>query len=167
MGWSWIKAPRISEDCQKGVEDFLQIAEQNAPVLTAKYLCPCVKCVNGRHQLLNDIRSHLICEGFSPSYTNWIWHVEFPHVSTTSQLEPVHVQTRDRMEDMIRDLGQEGFRDAHAHYYEKLQTDSKKPLYVWTKYLLHSTPTWEEDNIYKAQKIFDTKSPISVIEESI
>jgi len=79
---------------------------------------------------LNDIRSHLICEGFSPSYTNWIWHVEFPHVSTTFQLEPVHVQTRDRMEAMIRDLGQEGFRDAHVHYYEKLQTNSKKPLYV-------------------------------------
>ena len=25
------------------------------------------------------------------------------------------------MEDMIRDLGQKGFRLAHAHYYEKLQ----------------------------------------------
>ena len=34
------------------------------------------------------------------------------------------------MEDMICDLGQEGFRHAHAHYYEKLQTDSKKPLYL-------------------------------------
>ncbi|KAG4968165.1 hypothetical protein JHK87_033816 [Glycine soja] len=31
---------------------------------------------------------------------------------------------------MVHDLGQEGFRDAHAHYYEKLQTDSKKPLYA-------------------------------------
>ena len=79
---------------------------------------------------MNDIRSHLICEGFSPSYTNWIWHGELPHVSTTPQPELVDVQTGDRMEDMVHDLGQEGFRDAHAHYYEKLQTDSKKPLYA-------------------------------------
>jgi len=130
MDRTWIKVPRISEVYQNGVKEFLQFAEQNAPVLAAKYFCPCVKCVNGRHQLLNGIRSHLICEGFSPSYTNWIWHGELPHVSTIPQPEAVDVQTRDRMQDMIRDLGQKVFRDAHAHYYEKLQTDSKKPLYV-------------------------------------
>ena len=72
MDRSWIKAPRISEVYQKGVDDFLQFAEQNAPLLAAKYFRPCVKCVNGRCQSLNDIRSHLIGEGFSPSYTNWI-----------------------------------------------------------------------------------------------
>jgi len=34
------------------------------------------------------------------------------------------------MEDMIRDLRQKGFPQAHATYYEKLQTDSKMPLYL-------------------------------------
>ena len=34
------------------------------------------------------------------------------------------------MEDMIRDLGQEGFLEAHAPYYEDLETDSKLPLYL-------------------------------------
>ena len=34
------------------------------------------------------------------------------------------------MEDMVRDLGLEGFLQAHAPYYEKLQTNSKKPLYL-------------------------------------
>ena len=53
MDRSWIKAPRISDDYQKGVE----------PILAGKYFCPCVKCVNGRRQSLNEIRSHLICEG--------------------------------------------------------------------------------------------------------
>ncbi|XP_014629693.2 uncharacterized protein [Glycine max] len=48
MDRSWIKAPRISEVYQKGVDDFLQFAEQNAPLLAAKYFRPCVKCVNGR-----------------------------------------------------------------------------------------------------------------------
>ena len=34
------------------------------------------------------------------------------------------------MEDMIRDLGQEGFLHAHAPYNEDLQTNSKLPLYL-------------------------------------
>jgi len=39
----------------------------------------------------------------------------------------------DRLEDMIRDLGQESFLQAHAHVYEGLQSDSKKPLYSGCK----------------------------------
>ena len=37
---------------------------------------------------------------------------------------------RDRLEDMIRDHGQESFQQAHASMYDTLQTDSKKPLYL-------------------------------------
>ena len=51
-------------------------------------------------------------------------------MSTSLHTNAVDVQTRDHMEDMIHNLGQEGFRHAHAPYYEKLQTDSKKPLYI-------------------------------------
>jgi len=40
---------------------------------------------------------------------------------------------------MLRDLGQEGFRQAYAPYYEKLDHDSKKPLYIGcTKFTLLS-----------------------------
>ena len=39
----------------------------------------------------------------------------------------------DRLEDMIRDLGQESFQQAHAPMYEGLQSDSKKPLYTGCK----------------------------------
>jgi len=35
----------------------------------------------------------------------------------------------DRLEDMIRDLGQESFHQAHAFLYDTLESDSKKPLY--------------------------------------
>ena len=72
MDRSWIRAPRISEVYEKEVEEFLAFGEQNAPNLAAKYFCPCVKCVNRRRQPLNDIRSHFICDGFCPTYTNWI-----------------------------------------------------------------------------------------------
>ena len=39
----------------------------------------------------------------------------------------------DRLEDMIRDLGQESFQQAHTPVYEGLQSDSKKPLYAGYK----------------------------------
>ena len=35
----------------------------------------------------------------------------------------------DHLEDMIRDLEQESFRQAYASMYDTFQTDSKKPLY--------------------------------------
>ena len=39
----------------------------------------------------------------------------------------------DRLEDMIRDLGQESFQQAHALMYDTLEIDSKKPLYPGCK----------------------------------
>jgi len=39
----------------------------------------------------------------------------------------------DCLEDMIRDLGQESFQQAHASMFDTLQTDSKKPLYLRCK----------------------------------
>jgi len=108
----------------------MKFAQQHAPVLGGNYFCPCVNCVNGRRHSLEVIRSHIICDGFRRSYTNWIWHGEQPKMSTTADTEPVHVQTEDRMEDMIRDLGHESFLQAQAPYYEKLEIDSKLPLYL-------------------------------------
>ena len=51
-------------------------------------------------------------------------------MSTIPLRDAVDVQVGDHIEDMLRDLGQQGFRQAHAPYYEKLETDSKKPLYL-------------------------------------
>jgi len=51
-------------------------------------------------------------------------------MSPTLPTDAVDVQVGDRIEDMVRDLGQEAFRQAHAPYYEKLDTNSKKPLYL-------------------------------------
>jgi len=84
---------------------------------------------------LDDIRTHLIYDGISPSYTKWIWHGELPQMSSIPPTATVDEQVGDRIEDMLHDLGQEGFRQAQAPYYEKLDTDSKKPLYMGcTKY---------------------------------
>ena len=50
-----------------------------------------------------------------------------------SESEPIDVQMGDRLEEMIRDLGQECFQQAHAPMYDTLQSDSKKPLYPGCK----------------------------------
>ena len=50
-----------------------------------------------------------------------------------SQYELFDVEMGDRLEDMICDLGQESFKQAHAPMYEGLQSDSKKPLYPGCK----------------------------------
>jgi len=130
MDRTWIKALRISDEYEKGVEDFLAFAKQNAPTLGRNYFCPCVNCVNGRRHSVNEIRTHLICDGFSWSYTNWIWHSELQEIQTAPATEAVDVQTGERMEDMLRDLGAEGYLKAQGPYYDDLKTGSKVLLYL-------------------------------------
>ena len=112
------------------IEQFLQFAAQNALVVGRKFFCPCVKCRNGRQHSVNDIRSHLICEGIILNYTEWILHGELPDMPTVSHIEHVDVDIGDCIKDMLHDLGQECFWQADAPLYGKLQSDSKKPLYL-------------------------------------
>ena len=43
-----------------------------------------------------------------------------------SQSKPVDVEMEDRLEEMIRDLLQESFQQAHAPMYDTLESDSNK-----------------------------------------
>ena len=115
---------------EEGMVQFLEFAtERSRPDEDRKYFCPCIKCLNGRQQLLVDIREHLLCDGIKKNYTTWIWYGELADMLRESQSEPVDVQKRDCLEEMIHDLGQESFQQAHAPMYDTLQNDSKKPLY--------------------------------------
>ena len=119
-----------SDEYENRVEEFLQFAQQNEPEMGGVYLCPCVKCLNGQRQSLNDIRTHLGYDGISLTNIKCIWYGKLPQMSTVPPTDAVDVQVGDRIEDKLRDLGQEGFRQAHAPYYEKLETEFKKPLYL-------------------------------------
>ena len=46
-----------------------------------------------------------------------------------SRTKPVDEDTEDRIEDMIRDLGQDSFEQAHAPLYDNIESDTKTPLY--------------------------------------
>ncbi|XP_040872067.1 uncharacterized protein [Glycine max] len=149
MDRTWITAPRISEAYQHGVEEFLSFAQIHSATTDANFFCPCVKCVNGRRHSLDDIRSHLICDGFSPTYTKWIWHGDLVGHTATCPPHSIKLQTGDLMEDMIRDLGQEGFRECHADIYDALQKDAQTPLYVGCKSFNNTLPK----SHYEAKKI--------------
>lgn len=129
MDRSWMQASRISDEYENEVEQFLQFTELDAPFLWGKYFCPCVTCANGRHHVIAEIRTHFICHGITPTYTRWIWHGELLENPSISQTNLVDVDMGNRIEDMIRDLGQDGFQQAHAPLYDKIENDSKMPLY--------------------------------------
>ncbi|KAL5153959.1 hypothetical protein HKD37_19G053423 [Glycine soja] len=134
MDRSWMNESRMSLEYEDDVEQFLQFAsERGRPNEEGKYYCPCINCLNGRRQLLDDIRDHLLCDGIKKNYTTWIWHGKVTDMQSGSQSESFDVEMGDRLEDMIRDLGQEFFQQAHAPVYEGLQSDSKKPLYAGCK----------------------------------
>ena len=59
----------------------------------------------------------------------WIWHGQLTDMQKESQCEAADVEMGDRLEEMIRDLGQESFQQAHAPMYDKLESDSNKSLY--------------------------------------
>jgi len=100
-----MKTTRITEEYENGVEGFLKFAKDNASDVGGLYFCPYVKCLNGRWQCLDDIRTHLIYDGICPTYTKWIWHGELPEMSSTLPTGPIDEQVGDHMEDMLRDLG--------------------------------------------------------------
>ena len=100
-----MKTSRTSDEYQHRVEHFLQFTECNAQSLGGKFFCPCVKCVNGRHHLLNEIRPYLVCYKIILNYTKWIWHGELPNMPTVCHTESVDEDIRDHIEDMICDLG--------------------------------------------------------------
>ena len=110
MDQSWMNESRISPEYEEGVEQFLQfVLERSQPDEDGKYYCPCINCLNGRWQIHDDIREHLLCDGIKKNYTTWIWHGELTDMQSGSQSEPFDVEMGDRLEDMIRDLGQESF----------------------------------------------------------
>jgi len=53
-----MNASHISPAYEEGIEQFLQFAfERSRPDEDVKYFCLCIKCFNGRHQVLSDMRT--------------------------------------------------------------------------------------------------------------
>ena len=114
------------------MKEFLDFAERNANDESEMFYCPCAECLNQTRLSAEDIYSHLICEGFCKSYTLWICHGEKMERQSVSQQaneafddDDDDVSMHDQIEDMIRDVGQEAFKEVHGN----MRTDAEKPLY--------------------------------------
>nr|XP_027185990.1 uncharacterized protein LOC113783976 [Cicer arietinum] len=127
MNCSWMNANRLSEEYEKGVEEFLQFALKKLPESKGRFYCPCVICLNENTLHFEEIRSYLICFWIDLNYIRWIWHGDSLNMSNTSEREEVNVDMNDQLEDMICDVGQESFN--RAHVYDNLCSDKEEPLY--------------------------------------
>nr|XP_004492197.1 uncharacterized protein LOC101504131 [Cicer arietinum] len=127
MDRSWMNVNRLSEEYEKGVEEFLQFALKKLPESKGRFYCPCVICLNENTLHFEEIRSHLICSGIDLNYIRWIWHGDSLNMSNTPERDDVNVDMNDQLEDMIRDVGQESFN--RAHVYDNLCSDKEEPLY--------------------------------------
>jgi len=59
-----MNASRVSPAYKEGIEEFLQFSsERSRPKVDGKYFCPCKNYFNGRRQVLDDMREHLLCDG--------------------------------------------------------------------------------------------------------
>ncbi|CAK8535450.1 unnamed protein product [Lathyrus sativus] len=128
MNHSWMRVNRLSVEYEHEVMEFLEFAESNAKKVFAPpksdaeksihllFLCPCVRCTNHEPKYnKKEITDHLICHGICQSYTQWIWHGEVVAKSNVSQRDNVSAEMDDRLEDMMRDIGQDSFKKAHAY----------------------------------------------------
>jgi len=128
---------RMSSTYEEGVEQFLQFASKRSrPNEDRKFFCPCINCLNRRQQILDNIREHLLCDGIKKDYIMHIWHGELTDMQSGYQAEAFDVEMGNLLEDMICDLRQESFEQAHAPMYNTLQTDSKKSLFLGVQQFL-------------------------------
>ncbi|CAA0806047.1 Unknown protein [Striga hermonthica] len=72
MDRKWVYAPRTSLEYENGVNEFLEFASTHDPDSNGKFLCPCVNFLNERRLSADQIREHVVCDGFNKGYTKWI-----------------------------------------------------------------------------------------------
>ncbi|KAL5562732.1 hypothetical protein UlMin_032479 [Ulmus minor] len=133
----WMTKPRTSLEYQRGVDEFLEQAAQNAGMGNRIY-CPCVRCGNKSLQLVKDVKGHLYFNGINSNYQKWIWHGEGASSSASVNFNFANVdvgvdendnenENDDDVVGMVNDI-EEDFVDHHEKF-ERLLGDAEKPLY--------------------------------------
>jgi len=106
MDRSWINAIRTSDEYENGVKEFLEFAKTSALDSNGKCYYLCRIYLNERWLKVEEIREHVLCDGFCPSYTRWIWHGESLGMPSVFEIIEADKGMIDQVEDMIGDIGQ-------------------------------------------------------------
>ena len=128
---------RTSLEYQRGVNEFLEHAAQNAGVGNRIYY-PCLRCGNKSLHHVTDVKGHLYFNSINSSYQKWIWHEEGASSSASVNFACVNVgvgldenenenENDDDVVGMVNDI-EEDFVDHHEKF-ERLLGDAEKPLY--------------------------------------
>ncbi|KAI0493925.1 hypothetical protein KFK09_024052 [Dendrobium nobile] len=116
MNKSWITKSRLNREYNKGDEDFLNFAGRSKN-LSGKILCPCKSCINRYFFSVQDVKEHIMTNGFFTGYIVWNRHGEDHQVvvrgaenkgvvsmsnfeSQTTQIEQPYI---DDIEGLLRD----------------------------------------------------------------
>jgi len=71
MDRSWMNASHMSPAYENVVQQFLKFAlERSRSVEDERYLYPCIKCLSGRRQVIDNIREHLLYDWIK-NYITW------------------------------------------------------------------------------------------------
>ncbi|GJN35321.1 hypothetical protein PR202_gb24076 [Eleusine coracana subsp. coracana] len=148
MDKRWMKLPRQSEEYRKGVDMFLEFTFSNS-AKGNKILCPCKICQNSCWNVSEDVRGHLICDGFTQGYLKWVNHGEQSPSQLLCSLKSDSIQgensnEEDDISDLLQDLaggldemGGLEVNDMHNNgdmeSFYKLVDDAGKELYPGCK----------------------------------
>ncbi|WVZ53295.1 hypothetical protein U9M48_004261, partial [Paspalum notatum var. saurae] len=150
MDRSWMNKEKREPAYQDGVEQFLAFAYRDLPH-ESEILCPCKICKNRVHQSLDEIRTHLRCDG----YTTWVHHgehydvpnniINLPSIGVQSGTAiHDHGQGNDAMQDLLQavfcrdDLyeslpSMSGGEEPVANVDVNLADDDSMCLHGWTQ----------------------------------
>lgn len=141
-----------SQQIRFSVWEVLEFVEQKLPRNNGVFYYSCVKCGNIKKWSKEDILHHLCYDGICKNYTAWVWHGEVDkHQNATSQMDEVDEYMDDRLEDMIRDIGDACF--IKYHIYDTLCSDDNAPLYMGC-----TCSTW----FYALLKLFNLKEKLGM-----
>jgi len=92
------ESTRCSERFQKGVKEFMGMAVKSVDSRDMTK-CPCHDCANRYYSHISEVKGHLYMNGFTPTYTRWIFHGEEDHfrVNTSTNM---HTHTSEMMEEV-------------------------------------------------------------------
>ena len=85
-GKSWMALPRFEDQYMNGVDYFLDKAFERAAI-GKEILCPCKNCCNRYWEKRDNVREHLIVDGFMKGYSEWVFHGE----GYTSRINEEHI----------------------------------------------------------------------------
>jgi hypothetical protein len=133
MDKKWMSANWLSNEYEKGVEEFVKFVVKHAKD-PSRIICPCLGCCYGGRVNGGALESHLRMNGIDRSYTFWTMHgVTSKNVDLENNSKYVSDEFNantydcDRFEDMA-DAVEEELRDC-PQMYERMVNDSETPLY--------------------------------------